>query len=494
MENDIDNIFKQAIEPVNTEPSDKFWRKAAEDMIARESSLNERKVSRWRTVAFILAASLLLLGYFTYKIDIGINNPPQTDKMVVKGQTQVPPTNNNVIANNNISNPVSMSGAGSSGDNEIKSNHKHKNNSSINSTLKNISPINLIHVQNNLTASSKPYTKNENPKKMDDPILIANNKKESEQPEVLQNKENNVSLPNLTPPKVSSATPITIQKNTYQSLPKIQADTNKSIHQVLIGIIDTPKSLSFEEMVTGINIERISISGFYSPDFLTGYMFKCSNSMGDAMENTIKQGESQTFSFTAGIKAEYQISSRFSIGTGMAYQSFSFNVSPCNIYAQKQSDGNVGYSIPTSSGVVNCPYYGYAKVGDSLKMSATSSRNYLEIPIHAKFFAIDNNKFKFYLTGGVEANFALGEETYMNWEDYGWSNSGTAMVNTTNGSESMYFSYYVGLGFEYRIGKRLSIYLEPGMHDAITPVDNNIDVTSYPRLISATGGLTYYIK
>jgi len=494
MENDIDDIFKEAIESVNSEPSDKFWRKAAEDVIARESERNEKKASRWRAIAFILGAGLLLLGYFTYRMQNGINNAQQMNVTVNTKQNQLSGINNNSIGTKLVNKPANNIKRVISADDNHRSeaDYKQKNNSAKNSVNGYVSPINSSNAQSTFVTGNKPLQENESPASSVEPILI--DKKITDKPENQHTQASNDLIANLNTTEVSQSPPVTIQKNTKSSQGEVKQNVTKTTQLPLVALVDSSKSSANDAILNENSPSKFNISAFFSPDFAMGYMYKCTNSWGDEMENTIKLGEKQTFSFTAGVKAEYQISSRFSINVGIAYHTFNFNINPYCIYAQKQSGGDIGYALPTSSGIVDCPYYGYAKVGDSLKMSATSSRTYLEIPIHVKYFAIRNNKFKFYLTAGVEANFTLGEETYMYWQEYGWNVNGAATVTSTNGSESMYFSYFFGLGAEYKIGKHFSLYAEPGMHEAITPIDNNIEVVSYPRLISATAGLTYFLK
>jgi opacity protein-like surface antigen len=225
------------------------------------------------------------------------------------------------------------------------------------------------------------------------------------------------------------------------------------------------------------------------------YEFKSNSPWGNQTESIIKTGEKQNFSYTVGAKAEYNLSSRFAVSLGIAYQVFSFNSKPGIIYAQKSSDGDVGYYFTTSSGVVECPsYYGTPSVGDSIKMSAASTRTYLEIPVRLKYNFVDKEKIKLYFIAGVDANICLAEKTTMNWQDF-WNESGIANINETEGSEKVYMSCYLGIGVNYKICNNLSLYLEPGMHRAITALDNNTSpVVTYPQLFSATAGITYQIK
>ena len=74
MENNIDDIFRQGVDPLLTEPSDEFWKKASENIISRGSQTAGKRTSRWKAVTFILAAGLIMLGYITYRIQDNLKN------------------------------------------------------------------------------------------------------------------------------------------------------------------------------------------------------------------------------------------------------------------------------------------------------------------------------------------------------------------------------------------------------------------------------------
>ncbi|HTB30471.1 MAG TPA: outer membrane beta-barrel protein [Bacteroidia bacterium] len=506
-ENEIDKIFRKAIEPVDTEPSDEFWRKAAENVITRGSQLKEGNASQWRAIAFILGAGLLILGYFTYKLATGLKSEEKEVAMLKKTQNAntgksnagtstgntindvadipaVVPVNSNISSNaNNTPSPKK----------EITKYTTHMAKTQMSNEVINASHSKLAKSQNSTLAYNKQSD-------------ISKHTKKHAAPQVENNANDGIVSTNRNY-QVSNATVqgnSTENLNSTQSMPGIQKPVqikpDSLIRKQSVNMLNTNKQSSIvasdTAKIPSYSIDsarsRYTVSAFFSPDIMMGYKFTSNTSWGSQIESAIKSGEKQTFSYTTGVKAAYSLSSHFSISAGIAYQSFSFNANPGYIYAQKQSNGEVGYNVATSSGLVNCPYYGPTKAGDSLKMSLASSRTYLEIPISFKYFIGDNPKFKFYLIGGMEANISLGEETYMNWQSIPWNETGTATANTTDGAESMYLSYYLGIGADYRIGKYISLYVEPGLHNAITPIDNNVDVISYPRLFSIAAGLTYH--
>lgn len=496
--NNIDEIFKKAIEPVNTEPSDEFWRKAAEDVISRGSKLNEKKASRWRAIAFILGAGLLMVGYFAYKMENGLKNVEQQITAVKNAQNQNPEK-----ANGNINKKDNDSPAAPVSNNNQQLARQSINTNKENSAKYSTPSIRAEKTGNDKYASSgktgkpqtivaafnkKSYNNSHHKTSVEPPVNIANNKiiSETKQPQANASNENTA---NNTNASEISSTGKPIQKSVENGqTPEYAVKANT---QTSVASIDSSKPLQSLEQSQTENPSRFSLSAFFSPEIITGYNFKNNDLRGSQVESVIKSEEKRNFSFSAGTKLEYELSSCLSISAGIGYQTFSFNFNPGVIYAQKQSDGDVGYSITTSSGVVECPYYyGAPKVGDSLTMNTNSTRRYLEIPLQLKYAFINKAKYKLYLNGGIEANVCLGESTTMNWQDY-WNNSGVATVNSTVGSSAMYFSYYVGMGADYKICKHISLYAEPGFHNAISSIDNNTPVVSYPWIFSLTTGMIY---
>jgi hypothetical protein len=491
MENNIDEIFRKGIDQLNTEPSDEFWRKAAENVISRGNKPNERKVALWRNIAFIQAAGLLLIGYFAYQTQTGKKNAVQQaltvkniqNKNVEKINPPVKVSNNNSAAtptvasvNNNTGKTQKLNSSGRNAIHRAAVQQKHF-------TKLNAAVVAL----NNNSAYSKKPEKN---------IVATTYKTEvknvitKESNQLAGNKEaaNNVTT---TADIIAAPAENQAKNNTENTSPAPVEYVQKTNRPAAITMGDTAKLIQSPTPELAQASSRFSVSAFFAPDFALGYTYKTSGTWGSRNENSIKTGEKQSFSYTAGLKTEYKISSRFSIAAGIGYQVFSFHVNPTVIYAEKQSGSDAGYYLATSSGEVVCPYYGPVNAGDSLKMNASSKRTYLEIPIQLKYFAINNTKCRFYIVGGLEANFLLGESTTMNWQDF-WNESGVANVNTTGGAKNIYFSSYAGIGADYNLSKFLSIYAEPGLHEAITSLDDNVSVITYPRLFSITTGITWH--
>jgi hypothetical protein len=512
MGNNIDDIFKRAIEPLDTEPSEEFWRKAAEDIIAKGSKATEKRIFRWRAIAFVLGAGLVVLGYFTYRMQSSLEHANQQMKVVENDQNkQVDKLTENTIAKNEDNTTLKTIAS----KNKVTS---HKQNTSIatkvvpeyhpvvasqvpavvnsghhTSASSPVSYVSANHTKISLATNYKKSAIRASHKPVDATSLA--NQKNNAIVSVANNENNNLENSSVqektyafVKPSSQSADSITKQDDTSDSANDVVEQADQ-----VTGLPPLSTNAQNNKPTVNDSASKLNISVFFSPDNLVGYGFNSPYSWGSQIENAIKQGEKEKFSYTTGAKVEYAISSNFTIGAGIAYEEYSFNVNPGTVYAQRQSDGDIGYYFTTSSGVVECPSYGHTALNDSIKMNASSTRKYLQVPLLAKYFLVNTKKLRFYVVGGLEPCFNLGDNTVMNWQNY-WGEGGTVSASNMEGSRNFYFSYYVGIGATYKVGNHLSIYIEPGLHNAVTPIDDQIAVTTSPKLFSASVGLTYTVK
>ncbi len=500
-ENNIDEIFRKGIEPLDTEPSEEFWRKSAENIIKNGSKSGEKKAVRWRTIAFVLSLALLLLGYLTFRMQNGLNNEKQQVAELKKQQTNSPAKTNNTQTTQNT-NTVKKEGT--------------TNSVAVSKTKKSVP----VHSKTTITANK---VVNHKTKSIKSSVQIASTvtKKparnlESAQPKnvpLVANTSNKQTVVSKQENQNNTSVVVETQKistNSIKDTSSVQTfKITKASKPVSVGLtpgevlnpamvykpIINMDSLRYNNFMDSLKQEgktsKFSISVYFTPQVYSGYKLTSNDATAGQYENTIQNGEKQKFSYSAGIKAEYALSKHFSIGVGIAYQSYSFQIAPSTLYAKTQSDGQVGYSIVSSSGVIDCPYYGTTWIGDSIKMNATSSRSYLSIPVQLKYFLLKITKLNLYAAGGIGVNITVGTKTQMSWQD-SWQTQGASTVTSVEGLQKMYYSYSFGAGLDYSIFKHISIYAEPVVHGSITAINKNTPVISYPYLLGLTGGITYH--
>jgi len=517
----VDELFRKAIEPLEAEPSEAFWKKASEDIISKTAKANDKKASRWRLIAFICAGGLVALGYFTFRMQNGLQKVEQqvavmkkiqnlnTEKIIAeqnKSATdkEVAPATLNA-PQINTEKPAGINTTSRDGYSAKTPNNTYAYN---NRNVKRVSSAVATHHQNPLSADANEGDINAGQANEPSRVAVQENSNQSissSQPSS-SNSQNLLQIHTqhglgwwndfekykdaLTTPAAKNnsqvITPPIAEKAATASVPATANPTNTNTVK--------PDSTALKN--ADVALSKFSASAFFSPDDMVGYNFKSSSPYANTMENTIRSGEKEKFSYAAGVNAEYSLSSKVSIGVGVAYNSYSFSIAPCVVTAQMQSDGQVGYSLVTSSGVIDCPNYGTVYTGQKLNMSATSSRSYISIPVDIKYYFNKKSAFRIYVKAGLEPNIFVSEPTTMNWQNYYYKNQqGSYGVSYVDGVRDIYLSGNLGLGLEFKAGKYFSLFAEPlGVQGAITSLDKNTPVVSYPMMGNATLGITYHFK
>jgi hypothetical protein len=72
--------------------------------------------------------------------------------------------------------------------------------------------------------------------------------------------------------------------------------------------------------------------------------------------------------------------------------------------------------------------------------------------------------------------------------------SGNVSVSSIEGLSKVHYSYSLGVGAEYRLGRGVSVYAEPFMQGSVTAINNNTPVSTYPFFFGAAAGITYMFK
>ncbi len=500
--NNIDEIFRKGIEPLNTEPSDEFWRKSAEGIIRNGKIAGSRNTARWRALALLLGAGLLILGFFTIKMQ---SSNEKTDSKIVAAKNNI--INNSAIpvtAYKNTDKPVIANGTGLATTENKKtikqpiSTHNNHTQTAIKNKVSNKQQPSITGIAPTQIALKKVRKKSK-PSELEqitNTPVPANSKieKETVTDNLHQTKTITADPVNNNPivPELKPANQNTSSIDTKSEAASIVSNPPKTNPAQAIIQPDSAKKVVMADTLQGSS--RFSLWAYFSPDLVTGYNYKSSGNTGSYYENQIKTNEKVQSAYSAGGTVEYELNKHLSVAVGLSYQYYSFRIGPTYIYAQQEDNGQIGYSIVSSSGVVNCPYYGYAvSIGDSLKMSATSTRAYLSIPVKLKYFAVKTDKISMFITGGIGINISTSTETVMNWKD-SWNYQGTSTVNTIEGLQSMYYSYTLGLGISYNICKQVGIYAEPALQGSLTTINKNTPVVTYPYLAGLNIGVTYCFK
>jgi hypothetical protein len=84
----------------------------------------------------------------------------------------------------------------------------------------------------------------------------------------------------------------------------------------------------------------------------------------------------------------------------------------------------------------------------------------IDVPINVRFYALDRQKQRFFLSSGISSYFMLREKYDLFYSPYGGNNY-TEQVDTKAGGNHYFNIINLGVGYERRLGNRLAFQAEP---------------------------------
>ncbi len=503
-------IFKGGLASGAVEPSEKFWNKAYENILERDARAGKKSAKRWRSAFFATGTVALLIGSYAFYVHNEVSEIRQqlttietTQKTIVQQNTSqttlavhkekttsgndIITTNSaNKIPNATVVNETKYNGTASANSftNTIKAKQigSHANASgfaySVNPSHSNVGTA---------EASPASNTINENTENNPNPVASI--------------QAGNSSIPTIQ----TSANPAAVAANSTQvppPAPTPSVSSNTAAKSVAVNNtaaktadLDSSNALYLDRKPIRFKdiLAKTSISAFYAPGVTDDFLHDKNNDPTKSITaKDIKTHQDGDGTFATGLRLAYDLSDRWSLFTGCYYSLYSYNINPTVIYAQQQENGQVGYSITTSSGTVFIPYSaGTTHVGDSIKIRGSSSRGYLSIPVQAKYKLPVSSNLAFYVTGGFAVNIANYKETRINWENTAFQ-EGNVSVQDIYGLNMVQYSYNIGIGAQYLICRGLSVYAEPYLDGSFTSINNNTPVITYPYFFGAALGVTYH--
>ena len=521
-DNDLEKlIFRDGLASGAIEPSEKFWNKAYEDIIHRENTANASSISRWKGAFFgIGTVALLLASYIIYmhsevndikqqltKIE---NTQQNTNQNTTDAAVEKPLNNSNVTSTGgentqrtNEANAVSSSGAKSANTVIAKENKET-------SAHYNISPPHnnmlIIPTAVNITANGNviiPDAKSGKPDINDGitdinnaPLSSVTNSKPGNRLTISGKSSTDSSAPSSTLPSPNKNNIPAPQPSSANITKAAAPNKNVDSSTIKTSILDTTSIVLIPKKpitLAGI-LSKTSVSAFYAPGVTEDFLKDKDNDPTHAITaHVLKTQQDGDGTYAVGFHLAYDISDKWTIQTGAYYSQYTYNINPTIIHAQQEENGQVGYSVTTSSGTVFLPNSEVpANLGDSIKVKGNSSRGYISIPLQIKYKFAIRRKFDFYVDAGFCMNIAIDRQTSIHWENTALQ-EGDLAIPSIYGLNSVQYSYNFGLGAEYLIGKGLSIYTEPFMNGSFTSINKNTPVITYPYFFGLAFGVTYHL-
>ncbi len=233
---------------------------------------------------------------------------------------------------------------------------------------------------------------------------------------------------------------------------------------------------------------RFSVMAYFSPDITKKYL-KDNNNTDNQSEGDYNNSEVPDFSYNTGLLVGYDVSKNWTIKFGGSYAYLAQTIKPKVVYAKTGSDGLVHYQFNTSYGTTELPrdQTPVPAIGDStnIKTNSTQSLQMITIPLIAKY-KVSWKKFNFYTQAGISLNFLISEKLII--EDQ----NNIRTIKSIEGLNEYYYGGILGVGIAFNPTKKFSILFEPTIKGAITPINKNSPVTTRPISYGLAIGLGWH--
>ena len=419
------------------------------------------------------------------------------DKATSNNNLQTRPENDNSTGNKTTSNTISSSSK--------KKGNYHQNTTIDNSQVGTNMPDNKSKLNQKINPENKSkgtFTNNS----LADNISVSNNKQRiSDKPST----KVKVNSPNLAQDDLQTITnndtkTTHLQSNSLGSLIPVVID---KINREMQDSVDSKihlQSLIANKTVSPIHSKNtwisntkkkegksshFSITPFFSPDIAWYHLQQDKPDNQSDNATKIEKGEHHEFSSTTGLFFDYRLNKHFALHSGLSFSNINITINPKTIYAQLDNNGNIKYRLNISSG------YGYLlpsfqnapAVGDSLYVSATTHKlRYIGIPLAVKYRFV-KDKFSIETLAGIGFNFLVKGK--LETEIKQGTNIEVDVLNKIEGLKSVYLNGLAGIGATYKLSNKFSLTLMPTARIALTSINKNGVVKTYPNSVGLAVGL-----
>ena len=513
----IDNLFKQPIEEYSDMPSSAVW-----DNINQK--LDEKKIislKRKYTNLMRMTAMLIILLVCSVVYYYGIHKPSQQITF-----TQSTHNNKDLIKEKQ---PVTQV---ISGKNVVKYNIKKKDTAkTILSTIKGVNEFinedknissSAMQLKMNKTAVVEEKIKNETDVLEEKIIKLNKNIVASPAKKEIRKQERISKDAYLSGFEVDTLKGLNLfTEKTKERSKKISVELlYKNYHQKILSDISTLKATPakinplkftvFTPLITQGNIlrknrlspiKKISVTVYASPEIafnrlddakITEVRTGGGNRPPDDRDK-IKKGEQRATSFSSGILVDYKMSRQWSIQSGISLTQKLSETAPKTVFAEVANDGVVkfrnncvfgsSYILPKRGRTID--------VGDSAMAETTRNKIfYMGIPVNISYH-ISKGKFSINPNMGTTLNFLVNQVVNTSITDSSGSEKQQSKI--INGLKTTYINAHFGIDFGYMFTNKISITLMPTATMALTAVNKNSSVKSYPNTFGIRAGLKIYL-
>ena len=429
MNNNLDHLFKKALQDKSYEPPPYIW-----GNIERQLNKNKHKVALWwwRTAAAaeVVAAFIgIWLFYSVESPEIEVAGITGTEILKTKDSTNLPDTFSDSIQ-------------------EEK-------------TVQYVTKETVTEV----------------------PVLIAQNKRTELEP-IQMHRAGEAGFIEQTAPDYAISTR-KLQRN-FIPLTSKEAYQNQKEYQKLL---NTPTSLTTDEK----RKIKVMVSGHFVPAYSSGsYSSSLKNSRGvsyssNQMDGLMNVGGGLKLSVSANKRFSVQTGLFYS-RMGQKTSGAGSGVRAMMLPSLQHSDR----MIATPLGNIKTRTQGVAyRSPEAILLSSLNSSSSetieqtfgtLEIPLHVRYL-LNNNKVLFAVSGGVSGNFIVNNKVFLrNGRDKEY-------IGSTEDIRNFNISTDIGLGMEYPVTSNIRIMIEPGFKYFLQSLSRNDDIDFKPYLFTFSTGI-----
>lgn len=226
-------------------------------------------------------------------------------------------------------------------------------------------------------------------------------------------------------------------------------------------------------------LSRLSVTAYFSREF-AGYNLSDHNDSAVASGKEIEKRERSVFSASGGVFLNYKLNRKWVIQSGLSYSWSSSILYPSESFAVKDNNGHVQFKVNTISG------YGYLSsssqvvpgVGDSVMMDRVySNLHYLTVPLIASY-GINLKRFTLLAGAGVSFNFLTSAT--VGTRILGSPSDHQESVVAMHGLKKVNYGVLLKAELQYNINSNWGVSLIPCFKNALSPINIRSDLSTYP--------------
>jgi hypothetical protein len=268
---------------------------------------------------------------------------------------------------------------------------------------------------------------------------------------------------------------------------------------------------------------RMSAEIYFSPDYVKNRLASNNSYTGTASKNPADySGQNSDFSYSTGLHIGVDVSSKWTILSGISFSTFSqssvyntIQIVADSVYkVQHEPDGHGHghghgqgnnhpppnsnndhhYVVHTPCGSIDLhneppPQFGNTNPqnGESLniKTEVSETIHFVYVPLIVRY-QFGKGKFSFLAEGGGAINFVSKDMIHVTVND-SYQES-----NNLDGLNNINYSLLLGAGVKYNFYRGLSTFLKPSLRYSVTPINDSNPIYSYPYYLGIGAGLSIH--